>query len=87
MTGANPVLKVQSEPSENMNTIKRLFVGVPAIVAGVLLGLGSPMLAAIAEPDFATVEMQFRELPREARQLTGPLFWLHGDDLLRHGLP
>ena len=32
------------------------------------------------EPDMARVEQQFRELPREARRLTGPLFWLHGDE-------
>jgi len=29
---------------------------------------------------FANLERQFRELPLEARRLTGPLFWLHGDD-------
>jgi hypothetical protein len=28
----------------------------------------------------AALESQFRELPPEARRLTGPLFWLHGDD-------
>lgn len=33
-----------------------------------------------AEPNFATLENQFRELPLEARALTGPLFWLHGDE-------
>ena len=27
-----------------------------------------------------SLEGQFRELPMEARRLTGPLFWLHGDD-------
>lgn len=26
------------------------------------------------------LEKQFRELPMEARRLTGPLFWMHGDD-------
>ncbi|TWU38365.1 glycosyl hydrolase [Novipirellula artificiosorum] len=26
------------------------------------------------------LERQFRELPMEARRLTGPLFWMHGDD-------
>ena len=29
---------------------------------------------------FAALEEQFRELPLEARRLTGPLFWLHGDE-------
>ena len=28
----------------------------------------------------ASLERQFRELPIEARRLTGPLFWLHGDE-------
>ena len=32
-----------------------------------------------AEPSFQVLEKQFRELPMEARRLTGPLFWLHGD--------
>ncbi len=32
------------------------------------------------EPDLATLEMLFRDLPMEARRLTGPLFWLHGDE-------
>ena len=36
--------------------------------------------AAAAEPDFNTVEQQFRDLPADARRLTGPLFWLHGDE-------
>jgi hypothetical protein len=26
------------------------------------------------------LESQFRQLPMEARRLTGPLFWMHGDD-------
>jgi hypothetical protein len=28
----------------------------------------------------ASLERQFRELPIDARRLTGPLFWLHGDE-------
>ncbi len=32
------------------------------------------------EPSWAEIERQFRELPIEARRLTGPLFWLHGDE-------
>jgi len=31
------------------------------------------------EPSWNTLERQFREMPMEARRLTGPLFWLHGD--------
>ncbi len=33
-----------------------------------------------AQTDLGTMERQFRELPPEARRLTGPLFWLHGDE-------
>lgn len=33
-----------------------------------------------AEPDWAVIEQQFTQLPVEARRLTGPLFWLHGDE-------
>lgn len=62
-----------------MNAIKRLLVGVPVVVAGVLLCPAS-LRAAVSEPDFTAVEKRFRELPLEARQSTGPLFWLHGDD-------
>ena len=32
------------------------------------------------EPSWNTLEKQFREMPMDARRLTGPLFWLHGDD-------
>jgi hypothetical protein len=30
--------------------------------------------------DMNAVERQFRDLPMEARRLTGPLFWLHGTE-------
>ena len=33
----------------------------------------------------ATIEKNFRELPMEARRLTGPLFWMHGDENARNG--
>jgi hypothetical protein len=36
--------------------------------------------SAPKEPDWAQLEKQFRELPMEAKRLTGPLFWLHGDE-------
>ncbi|MEY3896874.1 MAG: hypothetical protein RLZZ214_2395 [Verrucomicrobiota bacterium] len=35
-------------------------------------------LCATAAPE--SLETQFRELPMEARRLTGPLFWMHGDE-------
>jgi hypothetical protein len=37
-------------------------------------------LAPSAEVTMVDLEKQFRELPMEARRLTGPLFWLHGDE-------
>lgn len=37
-------------------------------------------VSADENPDLTTVEKQFRELPMNARRLTGPLFWLHGDE-------
>ncbi|MCX7045446.1 MAG: glycosyl hydrolase [Candidatus Sumerlaeota bacterium] len=36
--------------------------------------------AETGEKNIAEIEKQFRELPMEARRLTGPLFWLHGDE-------
>ncbi len=44
-----------------------------------LLAALSAVLPAVAADSWET-ERQFRELPPEARRLTGPLFWLHGDD-------
>ena len=34
----------------------------------------------LPQGDMATMETLFRELPMEAKRLTGPLFWLHGDE-------
>ncbi len=47
-------------------------------VSGAALPVASS--AAAGEPPLTTVEKQFRELPMEAKRLTGPLFWLHGDE-------
>ena len=45
------------------------------------LWLGAIVPAALAAVgDMASVERQFRELPIGSRRLTGPLFWLHGDE-------
>ncbi len=32
------------------------------------------------DPSIGSLEEQFQQLPSEARRLTGPLFWLHGDN-------
>jgi hypothetical protein len=38
------------------------------------------MAAAAGQENRTTLEQPFRTLPIEARRLTGPLFWLHGDE-------
>ncbi|MEN6449426.1 MAG: glycosyl hydrolase [Thermoguttaceae bacterium] len=53
----------------------------PIVLVAACLWLGVLGSAALAQQDdFARLERQFRELPMEARRLTGPLFWLHGDE-------
>ena len=49
------------------------------LIGGVCLG-ALVSAAWAAEDEMASLERQFRELPIEARRLTGPLFWLHGDE-------
>jgi len=47
-----------------------------------IIGIATSVTSAVSagEPPITTVEKQFRELPMEAKRLTGPLFWLHGDE-------
>ena len=52
-------------------TIKRTILGLS-------VALAAP--ATVGAGEIAGLETQFRELPMEARRLTGPLFWMHGDD-------
>lgn len=51
----------------------------PAIHPHILMFLLLP-LAHAAEADWTHLEKQFDTLPMEARRLTGPLFWMHGDE-------
>ncbi|MEI6604465.1 MAG: glycosyl hydrolase [Verrucomicrobiota bacterium] len=44
-----------------------------------LVLLALPSLHAM-EPGWMDLEKQFDTLPMEARRLTGPLFWMHGDE-------
>jgi hypothetical protein len=37
-------------------------------------------LPAVEADNWGQVEKQFKELPMEAREFTGPLYWLHGDE-------
>jgi hypothetical protein len=65
------------KPSEKISM--RIIKGIGTI--SVLLSLGAADLPlAAGEPDWPGLERQFCELPAEARRLTGPLFWLHGDE-------
>lgn len=56
-----------------MNGFSKILLGLLGLVTWGVPG-------AAAEPDWATLQQQFRQLPVEARRLTGPLFWLHGDE-------
>lgn len=49
-----------------------------SVILGLLLAL--PLAARATEPQLSALEQQFRELPMDAKRLTGPLFWLHGDE-------
>jgi hypothetical protein len=50
-----------------------------ALTVSALALLSMPSLPA-KEPGWADLEKQFDTLPMEARRLTGPLFWMHGDE-------
>ncbi len=54
----------------------------PAIILALLLSIlyGQARAGTPAEPSFNELERQFTQMPMEARRLTGPLFWLHGDE-------
>ena len=49
----------------------------PALLAALLL---TAHCATAQDNGVAQTERQFRTLPPEARRLTGPLFWMHGDE-------
>lgn len=54
---------------------------VLAITAIALANTSGSRLSWGESPDgIAALEADFQELPVEARRLTGPLFWLHGDE-------
>ena len=52
-----------------------------AFLVGAILGTCAGCVGpADRYEDLATLEQDYRRLPMEARRLTGPLFWLHGDE-------
>ena len=53
---------------------------IALVLAGWWLGTVLSSVAMAAEDNLASLERRFHELPADARRLTGPLFWLHGDD-------
>jgi len=56
--------------------MKKMF----SISAAVIVCLAfAQAVSARKDKGFDVLEKQFRALPMEARRLTGPLFWLHGD--------
>ena len=50
------------------------------VLSSVSIAVSIASSAPTDEPSITTVEQQFRELPMEAKRVTGPLFWLHGDE-------
>ena len=52
------------------------------IFFAVCLWLGTAIVSAtcVAQSDSTSLEQRFHNLPMESRRLTGPLFWLHGDE-------
>jgi alpha-L-rhamnosidase len=62
---------------QTMKILTRMTLG--AIWASLSIALAS-LTSGAGEPSIAAVEKQFRELPMEARRLTGPLFWMHGTE-------
>ncbi|MGE5611644.1 MAG: hypothetical protein ACM359_20520, partial [Bacillota bacterium] len=52
------------------------------LVMGALLvgGCASQKRLVESKTEFAGLEQQFRDVPMEARRLTAPLFWLHGEE-------
>jgi len=48
--------------------------------ARIWIGIVMLLLSQMSLQGADTLEEQFRELPMEARRLTGPLFWMHGDE-------
>jgi hypothetical protein len=61
----------------------RFFAMKRSVAISTIIGLGfglSAWAAMAGQEDMATLEQEFRDLPIEARRLTGPLFWLHGDE-------
>ncbi len=53
---------------------------LPITTAAILMVAMFATDHASASPDITEIETQFRELPMESRRLTGPLFWMHGDE-------
>jgi len=62
-----------------MNTWLKRKQALPMAGFALWLGAGATM-TALGQPAPESLENQFHHLPMEARRLTGPLFWLHGDE-------
>lgn len=62
-----------------MNYRSLLCVLLVVLTTAVATG-APPRLTAPGSDQLPELERQFATLPAEARRLTGPLFWLHGDE-------
>ena len=52
----------------------------PPVLTSIVLALLAFPTAHAREPGWGDLEKQFDTLPMETRRLTGPLFWMHGDE-------
>ena len=59
--------------------MRKTFLFATVITAALCSSIHAANLVA-AKTSIQELEEQFRELPTECRRLTGPLFWLHGDE-------
>ena len=60
-----------------MTILNKIGIRVCVVLLILLVHLSSGKLGLYA---YSNIEKQFSELPKEARQFTGPLVWLHGDE-------
>ena len=56
------------------------YAAVILAAAACFLAVSGPPAPAATEPSWPALEKQFVEVPMEARRLTCPLFWLHGNE-------
>jgi hypothetical protein len=63
--------------TDSAERMRNRVYGLTFLLSIIMLGVASH---ATAQDDLKTLERRFSDLPPESRRLTGPLFWLHGDE-------